>query len=209
MHERDSWPRRTSRGLLCASAGMCLGAISHVAAGGSLPGVRGLLFLFTALTVLGTVLLGGRRRRFDVTTLVLGASQFGLHLAFHQLSMIPSGAAAGQHAVPGHHGDAHAHMHPAEMAHAGAGSGHSMTAAMTSAHALATLGTALCVIYGERVLRHLAALVLPRLDFSALGQVPVPPERRMPVPPTDGHVHVGVLLARSHPRRGPPLVTSA
>ncbi|WP_435186722.1 hypothetical protein [Streptomyces sp. bgisy126] len=142
-----------------------------------------------------------------MTTLALGASQFGLHLTFHHLSMISTGAAAGPHSMPGHDDGTHAHMHMAEMAPAG--SGHSMTPAMTSAHALATLGTALCVIYGERVLRHLATLVLPRLDFSALEPVPVRPEDRMPVPPADGHVHVGALLARSHPRRGPPLVTSA
>jgi hypothetical protein len=207
VRKQDSWPSRTSRGLLCASASLFLGALSHVAAGGSLPGARGLVLLFAALTVLGTALFGGRRRHFGVTTLVLGAAQFGLHLAFHRLSMIPSGAAAGQHSPPGHHGAAHAPMHPVETAHAG--SGHSMTAAMTSAHALATLGTALCVVYGERVLRHLAALVLPRLDLSAFEQTPVPPEGRMPFPPTDDHVHVGMLLARSHPRRGPPLVTSA
>ncbi|MFG2330972.1 hypothetical protein ACGFMM_15230 [Streptomyces sp. NPDC048604] len=209
MHGRDGWTRRTSKGLICASACLFLGSVSHVAAGGSLPGADGLALVFAGLTVLGTALFGSRQRRFDVTALVLGATQFALHLALHRLSMTPTGG-GGHPSMAGHAGhaaNAHASTHAAAMAQPG--SGHAMTASMTSAHALATLGTALCVVYGERVLRRLAALVLPRLPFSALGPCPVTPWRRPPVPFTAGHVRLGVLLARCRPRRGPPLVTSA
>ncbi|WP_260610357.1 hypothetical protein [Streptomyces sp. WAC06614] len=173
--------------------------------------------MFAGLAVLGTVLFGGRRRHFDVTTLVLGATQFALHLAFHHLSMpdgSPSPAVAAMHArmtdhhsMAGHASGAHAGMNMAVMADAG--SGHAMTAGMTLAHALATVGTALCLVYGERILRRLAALVLPRFRFAAPSSVPVPTERRLPPPPSPGHVRLGVLLARSRPRRGPPLVIPA
>ncbi|WP_306822774.1 hypothetical protein [Streptomyces sp. TLI_146] len=220
MHGPDSWLRRASKGLLCASVCLLLGAVGHVAAGGRLPGPGGLGLVFAALTVVGTVLFGGRRRRFDVTTLALGATQFGLHLAFHHLSMpdgspspamtaMPAmpGSASQQHAMPGHAPGAHVGMDMAGMAHAG--SGHVMTAGMTLAHAVATLGTALCVIYGERMLRRLAALVLPRLRFATPPSLPVPPKRQLPPPPATGHVRLGVLFTRCRPRRGPPPVIPA
>ncbi|XQE78628.1 hypothetical protein ACN24L_06940 [Streptomyces microflavus] len=123
--------------------------MSHVVAGGRLPGAGVLALLFLALSVEGALLFGGRRRRFDVVTLVLGSTQFALHGAFHFLSAAPGGAqrsgmpAGHEHPVAGHSG------------------GHVMDAGMTLAHGAATLGTALCVIHGERVLRRLAALVVP------------------------------------------------
>ncbi|MFI1172802.1 hypothetical protein [Streptomyces melanogenes] len=222
MHGPDSWLRRASKGLLCASVCLLLGAVSHVAAGGRLPGPGGLGLVFAALTVVGTVLFGGRRRRFDVTTLALGATQFGLHLAFHHLSMSDGshspamtampGSAAEHHAMPSHAPGAHAGMGMAGMDMSGmahAGSGHAMTAGMTLAHAVATLGTALCVIYGERILRRLAALVLPRLRFAAPPSLPVPPKRQLPPPYAPGHVRLGVLFTRCRPRRGPPPVMPA
>lgn len=203
---RDSWPKRTSKGLLCASASLLLGAVGHVAAGGSLPGVRRLGMVFTGLTVLGTVLFGLRRRRFDVTVLTLGATQFALHLVFHRMTMPADGSGHGT-MTAGHHHGAGVNM-PAEWG--AAGSAHAMSTSMTSAHALATLGTTLCVIHGERVLRRLAALLLPRLPLLApTAACPAPPEGQPPAPLTAGHVRLGVLLARCRPRRGPPLVIPA
>ncbi|MFI8913038.1 hypothetical protein ACIGW4_15695 [Streptomyces sp. NPDC053513] len=169
--------------------------------------------VFTGLTLLGTVLFGGRRRRFDVTVLTLGATQFALHLVFHRMTM-PSADGSGHGAMAtGHHHGTGMTM-PADMAMpadmGAAGPGHAMNAPMTSAHALATLGTALCVIYGERILRRLAALLLPRLPLLApAGSCPAPPEGRPPAPFTAGHVRLGVLLTRCRPRRGPPPVIPA
>lgn len=217
VHGPDSWLKRTSKVLLCASACLFLGAVSHVAAGGQLPGPGGLGLLFAGLTVLGVVLFGGRRRRFDATTLALGGTQFGLHLALHRLSLLPHGegphtmapapSSIGHHSMAGHTAATHAGMNAAELPHAGAG--HALTATMTLAHALATLGTALCVVYGERILRRLAALVLPRSPLTVLAPLPLPPEPRLPAPPVADHVRHGVLLSRSRPRRGPPLVIPA
>ncbi|SEE06545.1 hypothetical protein SAMN05428939_7216 [Streptomyces sp. TLI_105] len=182
--------------------------------------------VFVGLTLVGTALFGGRRRRrFDVSVLVLGATQFAQHLVFHRLTMPPAdGSGHGVTADGHHHGAGMAmsthgavpmhmpmptHMTmPADMG--AAGSGHGTTASMTSGHALATLGTALCVIYGERVLRRLAALLLPGLPLLAPAAFcPVTPEGRPPAPFTAGHVRLRVLLARCRPRRGPPPVIPA
>ncbi|MET7580556.1 hypothetical protein ABZS73_12630 [Streptomyces microflavus] len=199
MRARGGRPTRAARGLLCASACLLLGAVSHVAAGGQLPGAGVLALLFLALSVQGALLFGGRRRRFDVVTLVLGSTQFALHSAFHFLSAAPGGAQ--------HSGRPAGHEHPM-AGHSGghgtdAGAGHVMDAGMTLAHGAATLGTALCVIHGERVLRRLAALVVPRVALRPLPSLPCLPWLR-PAPPVVARIRFGALLARSRHRRGPP-----
>lgn len=194
MRARGGRPR-AARGLLCGSACLSLGAVSHVAAGGHLPGPGVLALLFLALSVQGALLLGGPRRRFDVVTLVLGGTQLALHGAFPFLPSASGGAqhsvmAAGrEHSMAGHSG--------------GHGGGHGMDAGMTLAHAAATLGTALCVIHGERVLRRLAALVVPRIALRSAPSLPCLPRSR-PAPPVVVRIRFGALLARSCHRRGPP-----
>ncbi|WP_343240472.1 hypothetical protein [Streptomyces sp. SID14515] len=79
---------------------------------------------------------------------------------------------------------------------------------MTGAHAAATLGTALCVLYGERVLRRLAALVAPLIVLRWASSLPCPPRPR-PAPPVVARIRFGALLARSRSRRGPPSVAPA
>ncbi|MYX12507.1 hypothetical protein GTY67_03580 [Streptomyces sp. SID8374] len=174
--------------------------MSHVAAGGHLPGAGVLALLFLGLTAQGALLFGGRRRRFDVVTLVLGGTQFALHGAFHFLSSAPGGtphsamAAGHEHAMAGQSG--------------GHADGHTMDAGMTLAHAAATLGTALCVIHGERVLRRLAALVVPRIALRSAPSLPCLPWSR-PAPPVVVRIRFGALLARSCHRRGPPVAAVA
>ncbi|WP_415949170.1 hypothetical protein [Streptomyces sp. KLOTTS4A1] len=178
--------------------------MSHVAAGGHLPHAGVLALLFGVLTVQGVVLFGGRRRRrrFDVTVLLLACTQFALHLALHRLSVPESGAhTASGHAAVGH--GAH-HMGGPHTADTADMAGHSMSTAMTLAHSAATLGAALCVVHGERVLRRLAALVVPDICRRPAVVLPVAPRPfRTPAPAL--HVGRGVLLARSCPRRGPPV----
>ncbi|WFB05754.1 hypothetical protein LRS74_01020 [Streptomyces sp. LX-29] len=82
---------------------------------------------------------------------------------------------------------------------------HSMPVAMTAGHALATLGTAVCLVYGERVLRRLVSLLfsgLRRVD-PEVAVVPTPP--RSPLAARDLPLPFGVLLVRSLPLRGPPV----
>ncbi|MFD3657863.1 hypothetical protein [Streptomyces sp. NPDC058620] len=179
--------------------------MSHVSAGGRLPGAGPLALLFAGLTVMGVVLFGGRRRRFDVTALTLGGTQFALHLALHHLSMPGGHAMTFGHAAH-HAAGQHAGMPQADTA--GAGVGHFMSPAMTLAHAVATFGAAVCVIYGERVLRGLAALLAPALCFRDPLVLPVTPRHR-PVPQSSAQPRFGVLLARSRARRGPPSAAPA
>ncbi|MGW1297753.1 hypothetical protein [Streptomyces sp. NPDC002533] len=164
-----------------------------------------LALLFLALTVQGALLIGGRRRRFDVVVLVLGATQFALHNAFHFLPAPGGGPHPG---MPAGHEHGHGPQHHMAGASGSPGSGHAMDAGMTLAHAAATLGAALCVLYGERVLRRLAALLAPRVVLRQAPSLPCPPRSR-PVPPVVVRIRFGALLARSRSRRGPPVAASA
>ncbi|MEU2491259.1 hypothetical protein [Streptomyces sp. NPDC007883] len=185
--------------------------MSHVAAGGQLPGAASMGGLFAVLSIACGLLLGGRPRRFETTTIALGSVQSSLHFAFHSLSAGHAdepGMSSGQsadHSMAGHASSVHPGMDPAGTAHAG----HSMTPGMTLAHALATLGTALCVIYGERILRRLAALLLRSLRPGVLPALSAVPERPRLAPTAPLAPRLGVLLALACPRRGPPPAMSA
>lgn len=203
MRAPGGLPRRAARGLLCGSACLLLGAVSHVAAGGRLPGAGVLGLLLLALTVQGALLLGGRQRRFDLVVPVLGATQFALHNAFH---LFPAPGGDPHAGMPAGH--AHHMAGPSAGGGTDAGGGHAMDAGMTGAHAAATLGTALCVLYGERALRRLAALVAPLVVLRWAASLPCPPRPR-PAPPVVARIRFGALLARSRSRRGPPSVAPA
>ncbi|MFE7140331.1 hypothetical protein ACFVAG_21510 [Streptomyces sp. NPDC057644] len=162
-----------------------------------------LALLFLALTVQGALLFGGRlsggRRRFDAVVLVLGGTQFALHHAFHLLP------ASGGNPHPA---TASGHGHHMPAGHAMEGAGHAMDAGMTLAHAAATFGSALCVLYGERVLRRLGALLTPLVALRPAAALPCPPRARL-VPPVVARIRIGALLARSRSRRGPPAAAPA
>ncbi|MEU5372390.1 hypothetical protein ABZ362_26050 [Streptomyces sp. NPDC005951] len=160
-----------------------------------------LALLFLVLTLQGTLLLGSRKRRFDVVVLVLGATQFALHNAFHFLPATDGGTHAGR-------GGGHGPQHHMAEASGDPGAAHAMDTGMILAHAAATLGSALCVLYGERVLRRLGALLAPRVVLRSASPLPCPPRSR-PVPPVVVRIRFGALLARSRSRRGPPVAASA
>ncbi|WP_079126269.1 hypothetical protein [Streptomyces sp. ERV7] len=221
MRGPGNWLRRTRVGLLGGFACLLLGAVGHVAAGGHLPDATGLAGIFAVLAVVCGALHGLRRHRFAVSTVVLGSVQGVLHFVFH--------AMAGGHTTAGGHGGMRAQP-PAHGAHAGhAGhhgmpmpdtdaateaasevSGHTMDPGMSLAHTFAALGTAVCLVQGERVLQRLAALLLrPLLRIGAPSAVPVPPGQPEPGPDDTLPVLHGVLLSRVHPRRGPPMATYA
>ncbi|MGW4040174.1 hypothetical protein ACWEIM_28525 [Streptomyces sp. NPDC004778] len=160
-----------------------------------------LALLFLVLTLQGALLLGSRKRRFDVVVLVLGATQFALHNVFHFLPAPGGGTHAGR-------GGGHGSQHHMAEASGDPGAAHAMDAGMILAHAAATLGSALCVLYGERVLRRLGALLAPRVVLRSASPLPCPPRSR-PVPPVVVRIRFGALLARSRSRRGPPVAASA
>ncbi|MFG2819831.1 hypothetical protein ACGFX4_10435 [Kitasatospora sp. NPDC048365] len=233
MRGSQAWRERTENGLLGASACLLLGMVAHVAAGGRLPGPVALIGLLAVLTAVAVPLFHARiRRRFELVVSVLAALQFTLHLALDRLSG-PGHGTAGP-AVHQHTSAAPAYlcthdglavvpddldigfgpgMLPAPAdggadTHAAAGMPAGMGLLMTLTHALATFGTALLLVHGDRILRRLAALVVRRLVLPVLRcpapRWPAPPVVSAPVPRLRG-----VLLARCVPRRGPPAVAWA
>ncbi|MEU5049137.1 hypothetical protein [Streptomyces sp. NPDC021096] len=239
MRGPESWPRRTAEGLLCACVCLLLGIAGHGAAGGHLPGAGALLRVLAALSVLGTAVRGVRRLRFDAAVLLAGGAQFALHFVLHLLSSSSVERADGSGHVAHHSGSSAGHHMAAhalptgrmcgEPPGAGAGCaepwdlpgplgaetnaaggvGHEMTAAMTAGHALATLGTAVCLLFGERILRRIAGLLLRGLHCPVLATSPVPPTSRVPAPGAPLRLSFGALLARGIPRRGPPSLLPA
>ncbi|MFE2728274.1 hypothetical protein [Kitasatospora sp. NPDC059327] len=226
--------KRTENGLLGASACLLLGIVAHVAGGGRLPGPAALGGLFAVLTILVVALFHTRvGRHVESMVSVFAALQLALHLALDRLSE-PARAGAAQHhhaaaprAVP-RAGDGPA-VPPDAPRYAvdrdvgpgvlptpeGAGAAtvagdlpSCVCTVMTLTHALATFGTALLLIHGDRNLRRLATLVVRRLILPVLRcpapRRPAPPISSAPVPRLRG-----VLLARCVPGRGPPAVAGA
>ncbi|MFJ3233810.1 hypothetical protein [Streptomyces sp. NPDC086787] len=193
--------RRAYGGLLCAMSSLMLGGTSHVLAGARLPGIGWLAAAFAVLAAIGAG-LSGPRRRFDVTVLTMGAAQFVLHIVLHYASM-PVMAPSAAPGSMGVHMDMSG-MDP-HMDMGGHDGGQSMPAGMTVAHGLAALGVSVCLVHGERVLRRLAALVVPTLLFwVAPVLVPVSRPRLRPRGALVVPIPHGVVLARCRPRRGPP-----
>ncbi|MEV0374482.1 hypothetical protein AB0I10_32635 [Streptomyces sp. NPDC050636] len=205
MQIPGSSARRAIRGLTGALLSLLLGCVSHVSAGGRLPGPEWLAVTFAVLAVAG-VGLTRRRRAFDVLVLVLGGAQSVLHIVLHTAA-----TAAEVPAVPSghlyHHGGMASGTTPDRAGthyavHDGA---HVMSAGMTLAHGAAALGTAVCLVYGDRLLRRLAAMIVPRFRLLRLSPFPAATPRLLPCGPLVLVARYGVLLACGLPRRGPPL----
>ncbi|MEU6732252.1 hypothetical protein ABZ929_03455 [Streptomyces physcomitrii] len=131
-----------------------------------------------------------------------GHSMGGHSMSGHAMD----GSATGGHSLSGH-GMGGSGAGPADGPVSGSGAeAHAMAAmtGMTLAHALATLASVACVLYGERLLRRLAALVLARLLRLVVPPLPALPPRAHRRFPAPRGIRFGVLLARSCPRRGPP-----
>ncbi|UQA95225.1 hypothetical protein [Streptomyces halobius] len=190
--------RQVIRGLAAALLFLLLGCVSHVSAGGRLPGPGRLAVMFAVLAAVG-VGLTRARRGFDVQVLVLGVAQLVLHFAFHTAGT----AAAEAPAMPS--GRAHHHGGMVSGVVPGAGGHREMSVGMTLGHGAAALGVAVCLAYGDRLVRRLAALAAPRIRFLRLSPIPPAPPRLLPRGPRVLAARYGVLLARGRHRRGPPL----
>ncbi|MFB9371441.1 hypothetical protein [Kitasatospora albolonga] len=210
LGERAGWS------LLGALACLLPAAAAHAAAGGALPRAGVLLVMLLVLAVPGALLAGsGLRRRFETAVVVLGSLQLALHECFHRLAPMPSGGPGGSGHDLGMAGMAGmvgmgdmAGMPGMEMSGHGGGmtAVHAMHGSMAAWHAVATVTSAVALLHGSRLLRRLAALLpKPRLPFlAALFAAPALPSPPRPVFPEPVHHAIGVLIARSLPRRGPP-----
>jgi hypothetical protein len=174
---------------------LVLGTAGHLLAGGTVPGPGGLTLVFAGLMLVGALLFG-RRRRFETIALTLGCVQFTLHTVFaHLTAAAPSG-------MPMDHGRM---VIPPSGAAASQGmTAGSMSWGMVFAHGCATLGSALCAVYGARVARRLIGLLVrvPTAPRERAVLVVVRPWRPRPAP--DHTPPVAAVLARCRPRRGPP-----
>ncbi len=184
------WALRT---LVVAGVTLALAAGAHSAGGGQLPGAGALSLLLGAL-VLPTALLTRRRLRLPILLGWLGVLETLLH---HTLGL----AAVPTEAMPGL-STGHHHEGPVlALASAGADATVTSSGAMTLAHALATVLTALALGRAEAVLWALWEAVRPAL-------VPLPDVRSPALPPPPNWsaaalVPFSVVVGTSP--RGPPL----
>jgi hypothetical protein len=186
-----------------------IAAAAHTGAGGRLPPLP-LMVLFAVLVMAPVTALSRRRLSLPVLGGILATGQTILHLAFTSLS------GPGRHCGPAGMA-AHSHHQPevvldcvlegttgiADTVPSGAGS-----AAMTSAHVLATALTALFLAHAEAALWQLRAWLRPltrRLQPAALPgtftvPTPVAASRPRPVPATSA------TAPRGPPPQRPPLL---
>jgi hypothetical protein len=189
---------RIVRGLVCAGVCLLLGCVAHGWAEGHLPGPISMMVAFAALAVV-CVGLANRQRGFGFIAVVLGGAQLFLHFGFAVAAASAAAPGLGGH-VSGH-GGGHLAAPPVVQDNFSAWTGD-----MAVGHVLATLASAACLAYGERVVWWLARLVMPRLSGALAQPVPIsgPPKQ-----PVDALVLLpvrhGALLARCLERRGPPL----
>ncbi|MFJ8043602.1 hypothetical protein ACIRBX_24190 [Kitasatospora sp. NPDC096147] len=224
MRRPVGWGERAGWSLLGGLACLLPAAAAHAAAGGALPRPGLLLLMLAVLSVPGAVLAGaGVRRRFETAVVVLAVLQLALHESFHRLAphtatmtmTMPDGTShdlgmagmAGMAGMTGMAGMPGMHDMPG-MAGAGAAGAavHAMHGSMAAWHAVATLTSAAALLHGSRLVRRLVTLLAaPRLPLLvALFAVPALPVPPRPVRSEPTRPALGVLLARSLPRRGPP-----
>ncbi|MGH3391369.1 MAG: hypothetical protein ACRDOO_21080 [Actinomadura sp.] len=189
---------RIVRGLVCAVVCLLLGSLAHGLAGGGLPSPTSMILAFGALAAVG-IALADRQRDFRFITAVLGGAQLLLHVGFVLVAAI---GAAGheQHelwAAPAGSAVTSGRLGP-----------HATMGLMVAGHVAATLISAACMTYAERVVWRLARMVLPPLPFLLTPPQAIPLAVASGGPDTGSPVRLparhGVLLARRRPRRGPP-----
>lgn len=202
---------RIVRGLVCATVCLLLGGLAHGMAEGRLPGPGAMLLAFGALATVG-IGLADKQRGFVFITAVLGGAQLALHVWFAVVAAVGAAdadAAAAGRGAPGHHVMAPAAGSAlASGQHSMQGGHHTSMWLMVIGHALATLGSAACMAYAERVVWRLARMVAPLLSFllARPGRILVATfSGSCAAPPVLLPARHGVLLARRRLRRGPPL----
>ncbi|MEV7694566.1 hypothetical protein AB0N73_14675 [Microbacterium sp. NPDC089189] len=202
---------RVLRGALAASVATFVALLSHVSAGGEMPGALGLAVPWT-LSVAVCVLLAGRTLSLPRLLVGTGVSQ----ALFHALFVLGAAPVAST-AIPG----AHDHHMPGLSIVDAAGSGAAIPAAvgpdalMWAGHALAALVTAVALHRGERAVQRLGAVVLlclRALRTRVLAALVLPhaaPAGTASVPARDERPAMERVVGRALRRRGPPVAAAS
>lgn len=170
---------RALRGALAAIVSTFVALLSHVAGGGEVPGLLGILVPLVLATAV-CVPLAGRR----LSIVRVSASVIASQVLFHALFVLGSagnahagsGTGGAGHAGHGGHGAAAASLLLATPAgDIPAGMPMHAHASMWAAHGVAAVVTILGVYHGERVVRRLRtlAVALVRVLLPAVSVIPV------------------------------------
>jgi len=203
---------RFVRGWLTAGLSVFVAAVSHVAGGGTAPGLLGVVLAMAFAGIVCVALAGKSLSRIRLSLSVV-ASQFAFHLLFGLGAGAGSVGAGSATAIATTTSHGSAHQHGATFLES-AGSGAAMTShndsSMWAAHALAAVITVVVLRRGESAYWGLVELaravwvapLVPRhvsiatdsVDASRTGSA---------IADMSGLRDLGVLLV-ARPRRGPP-----
>jgi len=197
---------RLARGSSATLAAVTVAAFSHVAGGGSSPGVLGVVLAIGLSLPLG-VALAGRGPSLVRLSIVVAVSQAAFHLLF---SLGGGGAARIALAGGGHH--AHEALVLAADTSTSSGTMPAMHhgGAMWIAHAAAALVTVVGLWRGERAVRAALGLadraLLTVVSATGIATTTAPPIVRHLVPRVARIVpHALRAAATAQPLRGPPV----
>lgn len=173
---------RALRGALAAIVSTFVALLSHVAGGGEVPGLLGILVPLVLATAVCVPLAGRRLSIIRVSASVI-ASQVLFHALF-VLGSVGNASASSTTGGAGHvgHGSHGSSVAPLLLATppgstpAGVPAHAHEHATMWAAHALAAVVTILAVYQGERVVRRLRtlAIALVRVLLPVVSVIPVP-----------------------------------
>lgn len=213
---RHSRTPRVARGAVVASVATFTALMSHIAAGGTVPGVLGIAAPWLLALMVSTLLAG---RSLSLTR--LGVSVAASQLLFHTLFVVGSPNLGGAAAMSHHdHGAMAAHMDAGATGTAGAaGTGASGVAALLTAlcadplmwgvHAAAAVVTVALLYRGEHSVRALLALARDIRDWARRVVTRAVPLAPFPVSTEASATAFGwIVRPAAHiddrRRRGPP-----
>ncbi|MCR2799441.1 hypothetical protein QNO21_09920 [Microbacterium sp. zg-Y818] len=196
---------RVVRGALAAAVATFVALVSHVTAGGQMPGWVGIVVPLILSLAVCTVLVG---RRLSLWRLSLGValSQALFHTLF-VLGTFSSSAAAG--GTPGHH--AHGAAASTPLADTLVSAQPPADATMWLMHGLAAVVTVAALYRGERALMRMRAVAGEFARWARRRLIPVvclpapAPSRRPAVSSAEPARPLRPRFASSVARRGPPL----
>ena len=189
------------RGGVAAAVATFTALLSHVAAGGEMPGWLGIAAPLL-LSAMVSVLLAGRRLSLVRLTVAVSISQFLFHTLFVLGAITPTGSMTG-------------HQHGAMLALPLASGIAMPDAGMWLGHLIAAAATTALLHRGETAVRQLL-----RLARSAVGWVVGSVARPLTLPvvarpklaprgfASDPFAHIALRVVGRVPRRGPPVLST-